>query len=198
MDLEFWFDFASTYSYLSLMRIDALVHGTEVRIVWRPFLLGPVFHAFGWSTSPFLLQKEKGIYMWRDMERQCRKFGLPWHRPGEFPQHSVLAARVALIGIDQPWFMPFAQQVMLANFDRGQNIGSEAVIRDILDRLSLPGEALIGAAQADANKSELRKNTDLALRRGIFGAPTFFVGDQMYWGNDRLDDAVDQARGATR
>src|SRR4029077_17829199 len=89
-NVEFWFEFASTYSYLSVMRIDDLVRPSGVRIVWRPFLLGPIFRSLGWSTSPFLLLKEKGTYMWTDMERQCRKFGLPWQRPTEFPRLSVL------------------------------------------------------------------------------------------------------------
>ena len=195
MNLEFWFDFASTYSYLSIMRIEALIRPSEVRVLWRPFLLGPVFRSFGWSTSPFLLQKEKGSYMWKDMERQCRKLGLHWHRPSEFPRNSVLAARVALLGIDQPWLVPFVQQVMLANFAHDQNIGSESVMREVLDSLALPGEALISAAQADANKAALRNATEEAQRRGVFGAPTFFVGEEMFWGNDRLDDAVDCARG---
>jgi 2-hydroxychromene-2-carboxylate isomerase len=192
--LEFWFDFASTYSYLAMMRIAALVEGSDVQVVWRPFLLGPVFRSFGWSTSPFLLQKEKGDYMWRDMERQCRKFGLPWRRPSEFPRNSLLAARAALVGVDEPWFAPFAQQVMLANFADDLDIGSESILRDILDRLALPADALLGAAQADTNKAQLRMVTEQAQRRGVFGAPTFFVGKEMFWGNDRLDDAVDYMR----
>jgi 2-hydroxychromene-2-carboxylate isomerase len=196
MNLEFWFDFASTYSYVSVMRIGSLIAGSEVRVSWRPLLLGPLFHAFGWSTSPFLLQKEKGAYMWKDMERQCRKHGLPWHRPSEFPRHTVLAARVALIGLEEPWLLPFAQQVMLANFAHDQNIGSESTIHAILDRMALPADALIGAAQADSNKAELRRATQEAQQRGVFGAPTFFVGEEMFWGNDRLEDALEHARAA--
>src|SRR5580692_7882413 len=189
-DVEFWFEFASTYSYLSVMRIDNLARAAGVRIVWRPFLLGPIFRSFGWSTSPFLLQKEKGAYMWADMERQCRKFGLRWHRPTEFPRLSVLPARVALLGVDQPWLLPFAQEVMLANFARDQDIASESVVGDVLGRLGLPAEELLRAAQLDANKARLRTVTEEAQRRGVFGAPTFFVGEEMFWGNDRLDDAV--------
>lgn len=108
MSLEFWFDFASTYSYLSVMQIEALGQKTGVRIEWRPFLLGPVFRSFGWTTS-----------------RQCRKLGLSWRQPSEFPRRSLLAARVALLGIDRPWLVPFAQQVMLANFAQDLDIGSE-------------------------------------------------------------------------
>jgi len=189
-NVEFWFEFASTYSYLSVMRIDGLTRASGLRIAWRPFLLGPIFRSFGWSTSPFLLQKEKGAYMWTDMERQCRKYGLPWRRPTEFPRRSVLPARVALLGVDQPWLLPFAQQVMLANFANDQDIASESVVRDVLERLGLPAEELLRAAQVDSNKARLRTATEEAQRRGVFGAPTFFVGEEMFWGNDRLEDAL--------
>ena len=93
-NLEFWFEFASTYSYLSVMRIDGLTRAAGLRIAWRPFLLGPIFRSFGWSTSPFLLQKEKGAYAWIDMERQCRKFGLPWRRPTAFPRRCASSVAV--------------------------------------------------------------------------------------------------------
>jgi 2-hydroxychromene-2-carboxylate isomerase len=194
MKLEFWFDFASTYSYLSVMRIEALAQESGVHLVWRPFLLGPLFRAFGWTTSPFLLQKEKGAYMWRDIERQCRKFGLAWRQPGEFPRRSLLGARVALLGLDEPWLAPFARRVMLANFSEDLDIGSEAVVRRILEQLQLPAEELIVAAGSEANKLELREATEEARRRGVFGAPTYFAGTDMFWGNDRLDDAIACAR----
>src|SRR5580700_2059289 len=161
-NVEFWFEFASTYSYLSVMRIDALARDSGVRVIWRPFLLGPIFRSFGWSTSPFLLQKEKGAYMWTDMERQCRKFGLRWHRPTEFPRLSVLPARVALLGVDQPWLLPFAQEVMLANFACDQDIASESVVGDALERLGLPAAELLRSAQLDANKARLRMATEEA------------------------------------
>ena len=198
-NIEFWFEFGSSYSYLSVMRIDGLARASGLRIVWRPFLLGPIFRSFGWSTSPFLLQKEKGAYMWTDMERQCRKFGLPWRRPTEFPRLSVLPARLALLGVDQPWLLPFAQQVMLANFAHDQDITSESVVRDVLERLALPADELLRAAQVDSNKARLRTATEEAQRRGVFGAPTFFVGEEIFWGNDRLEDAVGcaQAKAAT-
>jgi 2-hydroxychromene-2-carboxylate isomerase len=190
MKLEFWFDFASTYSYLSVMRIEALGQESGVHIAWRPFLLGPLFRAFGWTTSPFLLQKEKGEYMWKDIGRQCGKLALPWRQPSEFPRRSLLAARLALLGIDQPWLAPFAQQVMLANFAQDLDIGSELVMQEILVRIELPAAELIAAAQGDANKARLRQATEEAQERGVFGAPTFFAGEEMFWGNDRLDDAI--------
>ena len=97
--LDFWFDFASTYSYPAAMRIGALAEDAGVRVRFRPFLLGPIFQAQGWTTSPFNLYAAKGRNMWRDLERLCADLGLPFRRPDPFPQNSLLAARVALAGL---------------------------------------------------------------------------------------------------
>jgi len=97
-EIEFWFEFGSNYSYVSVMRIEDEARRRGVRIVWKPFLLGPIFRALGFENSPFVLQKEKGAYVWRDMARQCRKYGLRWMQPSKFPQLGVLPSRVALLG----------------------------------------------------------------------------------------------------
>ena len=95
MDVDFWFEFGSTYSYPAAMRIDALAAESRVKISWRAFLLGPIFHEQGWDDSPFNLYPAKGRYMWRDLERICESQGLPLRRPSEFPRNGLLAARVA-------------------------------------------------------------------------------------------------------
>lgn len=188
--IEFWFDFGSNYSYLSMMRIRQLAADAGVRVALKPFLLGPIFKAQGWETSPFVLQAAKGRYVWRDMERQCAKHGLRWRRPSVFPRNGLLAARVALQGEGAPWESSFCEQVMLANFADDRDIGDEAVIRAILAGLGVDAEAVIAAAQGEACKAGLRARTAAAQARGIFGAPTFFVGEEMFWGNDRLEDAL--------
>src|SRR5215475_8269845 len=94
--LDFWFDFASTYSYLAAMRIGPLAQKADVWVRFRPFLLGPIFKAQGWTTSPFNLYPAKGRHMWRDLERSCAELQLAFRRPDPFPQNSLLAARVAL------------------------------------------------------------------------------------------------------
>jgi 2-hydroxychromene-2-carboxylate isomerase len=191
--IEFWFDFGSNYSYLSMMRIRRLAAGAGVRIALKPFLLGPIFKTLGWETSPFVLQEMKGNYVWRDMQRQCAKYGLPWHRPSVFPRNALLAARIALQGEGSDWIDAFCEQVMLANFAHDREIGDAAVIAGILTELGVDGAARIAAAGTDACKEALRARTAAALARGIFGAPMFFVGDDMFWGNDRLEDAIAHA-----
>jgi 2-hydroxychromene-2-carboxylate isomerase len=168
--VEFWFEFGSNYSYPSVMRIEAAAAWHGVKVAWKPFMLGPIFHELGMDNSPFVLQKEKGAYMWQDIARECRKYGLPWTRPSSFPRLGVLPLRVAIQGADTPWMEAFCQQVMQLNFVHDQDINSPEPLAAILTGLGLP------AAEART--------------RGIFGAPTFFVGDEMFWGNDRLDDAL--------
>ena len=194
--VQFWFEFASTYSYLSVMRIERAAEAAGVDIEWKPFLLGPVFLALGWNDSPFNIYPPKGRYMWRDLERLAEKEGLPFRRPSRFPRNGLLAARVALVGGEEGWVAPFARAVMTANFAEDREIGEEAVIGEILGTLGLPAAEVITRAQADANKLALRCQTERAAELGLFGAPSFRVGEELFWGNDRLEDALAWARRA--
>ena len=189
-EIEFWFDFGSNYSYLSVMRIEDEARRRGVRIVWKPFLLGPIFRELGMETSPFVLQKEKGAYMWQDMVRQCRKYGLRWVRPSTFPRIGLLASRIALLGAERPWIGAFCRRVMELNFVLDEDINQENRLARIMTDLGLPASEILGQAQAEPTKIRLREQTEQARAKGIFGAPTFFVGTEMFWGNDRLDDAL--------
>jgi 2-hydroxychromene-2-carboxylate isomerase len=189
-EIEFWFEFGSNYSYLSVMRIEEEARKQGVRIVWKPFLLGPIFRSLGMANSPFVLQKEKGAYVWRDMVRQCRKYGVPWAQPSVFPRLGVLPLRVALLGAGEPWIGTFCRQVMLLNFARDQDINKPEAIGPILGELGLPTAEILDNAQAELTKMRLREQTEEARVRGVFGAPTFFAGGEMFWGNDRLEDAL--------
>jgi 2-hydroxychromene-2-carboxylate isomerase len=188
--VEFWFEFASTYSYLSVMRIEKAAAAADVEVRWRPFLLGPVFLALGWNDSPFNIYPPKGRYMWRDLERLAAKEGLPFRRPSRFPRNGLLAARVALVGAQEGWVAAFARAVMTANFAEDREIADETVIADILNALGQPAAGVIARAQEGANKLALRAQTERAAELGLFGAPSFRVGDELFWGNDRLEDAL--------
>ena len=109
--LDFWYEFASTYSYLTVMRIEEEAKQRGVEIRWRPFLLGPIFAAQGWDNSPFNIYPAKGRYMFRDMERICAARGIAFKRPEPFPQKSVHAARLALVGIEEGWVADFTGAV---------------------------------------------------------------------------------------
>ena len=197
--LEFWYEFASTYSYLAAMRIEAAAEQAGVALIWRPFLLGPIFAGQGWTSSPFNLFPAKGRYMWRDMEREAAQQGVPFYRPNPFPQNSLLAARVALLGADRGWTPAFTKAVYRAEFGEGHDIADPAVLSGILAGLGLEPEALLAEAQSEANKTRLRRVGEEAQARGIFGAPTFFAEDgEMFWGNDRLERALAWAAAQAR
>lgn len=197
MVLDFWFDFASTYSYPAAMRIGPAAAKAGVALRFRPFLLGPIFKAQGWDTSPFSIYEAKGRYMWRDLERLCADLGLPFRRPEPFPQNSLLAARIAMTGLalSAVWPAAFCLAVFRAQFGEGRRIDDPSTLGSILTVLDLDPATVLAAAQSDENKLRLRQQTEEAQRLGIFGAPAFVTQDgELFWGNDRLDAALAWAK----
>jgi 2-hydroxychromene-2-carboxylate isomerase len=194
--LDFWLEFASTYSYPAAMRIGPLAEAAGVKVRFRPFLLGPIFKSQGWDTSPFNLFPAKGRHMWRDMERICADLKLPFRRPEPFPQGSVLASRVALVGLEKAWGEDFCRTIYNAEFADGKRIDAPETIRAILVKLNVDADAAMAAAQSDIIKDKLRTGTAEAQRIGVFGAPTFITADgELFWGNDRLEAALAWAAG---
>ena len=188
--IDFWYEFASTYSYPAAMRIEAAAAAAGASIRWRPFLLGPIFAAQGLDNSPFNLFPVKGRYMWRDMERLCAELGLAWRRPEPFPQGSVLAARCALV-LDETARSAFSRAVYTAEFGEGRDIAKPATIVAVLSQLGHDAADIMARAVSQPVKDALRANTDEAQRLGIFGAPTMITDDgELFWGNDRLEAAL--------
>jgi 2-hydroxychromene-2-carboxylate isomerase len=189
--LTFWYEFASTYSYLAAMRIDAPAKAAGVEVAWQPFLLGPIFKAQGWTTSPFNVYPAKGRYMVRDVARIAAARGLAFRMPEPFPANTLKAARLAIVGIDEGWVAPFSRAVFEAEFARGLDIASETVLGEILARLGLDAPAVLAQSAEPANKERLRAATVEAEARGIFGAPSFVAPDrELFWGDDMLEAAV--------
>jgi 2-hydroxychromene-2-carboxylate isomerase len=195
--LDFWFDFASTYSYPAAMRIGALAATSGVKVRFRPFLLGPIFKAQGWSSSPFNIYPAKGHYMWRDLERLCHDLSLPLRRPDLFPQNGLLPTRVALVGLSDDWGEHFCRAVFGAEFAEGRRIDDVATVTDILQNLALDIKTILATARSEEIKTRLREQTQAARDIGIFGAPTFVTPDgELFWGNDRLERAVSWLKGS--
>jgi 2-hydroxychromene-2-carboxylate isomerase len=195
--IEFWFDFASTYSYPAAFRIGRLAAGEGVAVEWRPFLLGPIFVAQGWNDSPFNVYPAKGRYMWRDLERVCAGLGLPLRRPSQFPRNAVLAARIGCCFDREPWMPEFVRRIFAANFAEDREIGDVAVVASVLADMGMTSD-VIEVAQSATGKTTLRAQTERASAAGIFGAPTFVCGDELFWGNDRLEQALAWAKGRER
>lgn len=191
MSIEFWFEFASTYSYPALVRAQETASAAGIPLVWRSFLLGPIFQAQGWDNSPFNIYPAKGRYMWRDLERLCEARGLGWKRPSVFPRGSLIASRIACRYADAEWVAPFIRDVYESNFVRDEAIDDPAVIARCLERVGQSAESIIESAKTPVVKEQLRQQTEKALRLGIFGAPTLVVGDELFWGGDRIEQAIE-------
>ena len=193
--LDFWFDFASTYSYPAAMRIAPLATAAGVTVRWRPFLLGPIFKVQGWTTSPFNLYPAKGRNMWRDLERICGALDLPFVRPQSFPQNTLLAARVALVGLAEAWGEDYCRAVFCAEFGEGRTVEKADAIATVLRKFGQDAGTVLNSAQSDEIKSQLRANTEEARRLDIFGSPSFVTQDgELFWGNDRLNAALEWAK----
>jgi 2-hydroxychromene-2-carboxylate isomerase len=193
--IQFWYEFASNYSYLSAMRIEAMAAERGIKVEWKPFLLGPIFAAQGWNTSPFKIYPAKGRHMIRDMERTCADRGLPPFRlPEPFPQNSLHAARLTLIGADEGWAPAFTRELFLMEFGQEASIADEAVLARALVASGQNAAMQMQHAQEIDTKTRLRKQTEEAQALGIFGAPSFITENgELFWGDDRLEQALNWA-----
>lgn len=194
--LEFWHEFASTYSYPAALRIERLARSRGVVVHWRPFLLGPIFATQGWKTSPFQIYPAKGANMWRDVARISARDGLRFVKPTVFPQNSLLAARVSL-ALPEDHRGGFARAAYALQFGEGGDIGDRSVVADLLTRLGEDAGAVLDRAGSAQVKAALRATGEEAMGKGVFGSPSFITGDgELFWGNDRMEHALDWACGA--
>jgi 2-hydroxychromene-2-carboxylate isomerase len=193
--VDFFYEFASTYSYPAAMRVEEVAAARGVTVRWRPFLLGPIFAEAGWTTSPFNLMPAKGRNMWRDLERTTATMGLPFRKPDPFPQNSLLAARIATALPDDGRRAAFSKEVYRAEFGEGLAIAEPQVLGAILKRIGIEPAPLVVAAGSDQVKQALRAATEEAKAKGLFGAPSIVTSDgELFWGNDRIEQAVDWAK----
>jgi 2-hydroxychromene-2-carboxylate isomerase len=192
--LDFWYEFASTYSYPAAMRIEALSAARGVKLRWRPFLLGPIFALAGMRDSPFNLNPVKGRYMWRDLQRVCEGLDLPLRRPDPFPQNTLLAARVAL-ALPEESRAGFSRAVYAAEFGEGRAISDRALLAELVAGQGEDAAAALARAESPENKAALKAACDEAIALGLFGAPSCVTADgEIFWGNDRLESACEWAR----
>jgi 2-hydroxychromene-2-carboxylate isomerase len=189
--IEFWYEFASTYSYVAMERVARSARPFQP----RPFLLGPVFAAQGMKDSPFNIYPIKGRYMWRDMERLCAELDAPFKKPSLFPRGSLLATRIAVacahaeLGA-QDFVLAFSRRVYRANFAEDRAIGEPSVVAEILTELGEDAHGWIARAEMPEVKEALKAQTARAQELGIFGSPSFMTRGELFWGSDRLEQAL--------
>jgi 2-hydroxychromene-2-carboxylate isomerase len=190
MDIELFYEFGSQYSYPAVMLAEQAAAERGLGLAYRPFLLGPIFAAQGYQQAPFIQYSVKGAYVWRDLERLCADLGLPWNKPSVFPRKGVLAARIALVGADEDWGGAFSRRVYQLNFVEDRDIEDELALRAILSDLGQSADDVLQRALSAENRERLKQQTERAQQLGVFGAPTFVVGDELFWGQDRMEQAL--------
>jgi 2-hydroxychromene-2-carboxylate isomerase len=188
--VEFFYDYASPFSYLADCQLPAIAARRGAEIVYRPAILGALIVESGNQPPPTVPAKMK--YLNADMRRWATRLNVPFAPNPAFPVRSITLMRAALVAQDTGVFPRFHQAMWRAMWVDAANLGDPAVLADVLTRADLDAEAIIKSTQDDRVKARLKANCDEALARGAFGLPTFFIGDEMFFGNDRLD-FVDEA-----
>lgn len=185
--VEFYFDVGSPAAYLAWTQLPAIARESGTEIEYRPFLLGGVFQATG-NRSPMEVPA-KGQYMVDDLQRFARRYGVPFAHNPHFPINTLTLMRGAL-GLqlrDPQRMVPFVDAVYRAIWVDGKNMNDPATVAGVLQRADFDPQKLLALASDPAVKDALKTTTQEAVSRGVFGAPTFFVGQDMFWGQDRLD-----------
>ena len=183
--LEFFYDYVSPYSYLAWLQLPALCQRAGARLVYRPMVLGGLFKLTG--NAPPLGVKAKYRYMHRDLARHAARLGVPILMNSAFPMNTVPALRGAIVAQQQGFFDGYNAAVFRAVWEQDQDISDAAVLEAVLSAADLDAAVIREGIQDQAVKDALAANTDEAAARGAFGAPTLFVGEELFWGNDRLD-----------
>lgn len=187
--IDFWFTMGSTYSYLSVMRLVELQRSSGIRFNWRPFHLLVILQEM--KHVPFADKPAKSAYMWRDIERRAAMYGLPVSLPVPYPaKQSITANLVAVVGMRQGWGVDFVRAAYRRWFQLGQETGSEPNVSESLRDIGQEPQSVLALANAADAKAALMAETMAAKELGIFGSPTFIVGHELFWGDDRLDDAI--------
>jgi 2-hydroxychromene-2-carboxylate isomerase len=187
--IEFWFCIGSTYSYLSVMRLAHVEAETGVRFRWRPFNVRTIMIEM--DNIPFRTKPVKAAYMWRDVERRAAFYGLLPKLPAAYPLAELERANcVAIIGAAEGWCPDYARASYRRWFEAGEPAGSEPNLSASIRAAGQDAERVLRLADSDKGKADLAHATEEAKALGIFGSPSFVVDGELFWGDDRLDDAV--------
>lgn len=188
--LEFWFDYGSTYTYLSVARISRMAEAANVPVIWKPFFLGPILLEHGMKLGPFLHIPSKLNYMWRDLERRANIHQIPYQKPSTYPVNSLTTARIGLIASAEGWCREFTEKTFSLHWTKDISIGTDENLRLSLSSLNKDFDFYMSRASSNEIKEKLKKQTEKARSWGIFGSPTFITGKELFWGDDRLEEAL--------
>lgn len=191
---EFFFDFGSPASYLAYTQMDGIAQRAGAEIVWRPMLLGGVFKATG-NASPVTVPA-KGKWMLTDLPRFAQRYGVAYNRNPFFPINTLLMMRGAAAFEGTPQFRPYVDAMFKAMWVDAKNMNDMPTAAGVLKAAGFDPAAFMAKAESQEAKDRLKATTEEAVARGVFGAPTTFVGDHMFFGQDRLDFVEEALRAA--
>jgi 2-hydroxychromene-2-carboxylate isomerase len=185
-EVEFLFDYGSPFSYLASLQIEGFAKRDNATVVYTPIFLGAVLKATG-NVSPMTVPA-KARYMAAELRRWAARYSVPF-KPNPYPfiSNTLRLMRIAVAAQRLGFFPLYHRMVYRGVWAEAQDLGNEATLRRLLDRAGVPATRLMARSEDQDIKDELRRNTEHAVERGVFGAPTFFVADEMFWGNDRFD-----------
>ena len=189
--IEFWYSIGSTYTYLSTQRLAQIETENEVVFEWCPFSVRS--RMIEMENVPFMAEKkrDKIDYMWRDVQRRANFYGFNAKVPAPYPLKEFdLANKVAILGKDQGWIKEYTILTYKKWFLEHLEPGSEPNLSSTLKEIDLDSDSLIKQAQTDEIEQKYLKNTEMAKNKGIFGSPTFTVENEVFWGDDRCEDAI--------
>jgi 2-hydroxychromene-2-carboxylate isomerase len=193
VQIDFWFTLGSTYTYLTAMRLAEVERSANVTFRWRPFHLLTILNEM--KHVPFADKPAKVAYMWRDIERRAGMYGIPLRVPAPYPaRQSIVANRIAIVGMQEGWGPDFVRSAYRRWFQLGQETGSEPNVSESLRELGQDPQRVLALAGSQETERTLAAETDAAREQRIFGSPTFSVGGELFWGDDRLEDAISWCR----
>ena len=190
-NIEFWFSIGSTYTYLSVQRIFEIEKKNNVQFIWQPFSVRQIMIEM--ENVPFTPppKKNKSDYMWRDIERRAKFYGFEAKVPAPYPLKEFdLANKIAVLGMDKDWGIPYVQNTYKRWFQNGLEPAIEPNISEILHQLGLDSKKTLEMANSDEINLKYLKQTEIAKNKKIFGSPTFIFQDEVFWGDDRLEDCI--------
>lgn len=190
LSMDFFFFYGSTYTYLTVMRIEELALAAGVSVRWRPFSVRELMIEM--ENHPFADKPAKSAYMWRDVERRAAKHGISFTQPPDYPvDPDLLANRVGMVAAEDGWCPEYTKASYQAWFLENKPLGVRANIEAVLLSLKKNPKEVIERANSKEINARYAEQTDVARQLGVFGTPTFVVDEEIFWGDDRLEDALE-------